>query len=137
MDAPPLNLVRPDVPMELAVLVATMMAKEPERRFQTPREVAQALIPFLKKETPATQPSKPDLSLANATNRPTPIAGGGTGSGASPPGGDVAPAPSALGGETRRSRRRLAVRDGLPSSRSNRKPTCRRRSGALREARRS
>ena len=30
----PLNLVRPEVPVELAALVAKMMAKEPERRFQ-------------------------------------------------------------------------------------------------------
>ena len=37
MDATPLNLVRPEVPEELAAVVAKMMAKEPERRFQTPR----------------------------------------------------------------------------------------------------
>ncbi len=66
MDAPLLNLVRPDVPMELAVLVATMLAKEPERRFQTPKGLAQALIPFLKKETAASQPSKPELSRGDA-----------------------------------------------------------------------
>jgi serine/threonine protein kinase len=32
-DATPLNLVRPEVPVELAALVGKMMAKEPERRF--------------------------------------------------------------------------------------------------------
>ena len=48
MDAEPLNLVRPEVPVELAALVAKMMAKEPDRRFQTPGEVAQALMPFFK-----------------------------------------------------------------------------------------
>jgi formylglycine-generating enzyme required for sulfatase activity/serine/threonine protein kinase len=48
-DAKPLNLARPDVPVALAALVAKMMAKEPERRFQTPREVAQALTPFFRK----------------------------------------------------------------------------------------
>ena len=67
MDAPLLNLVRTDVPMELAVLVATMMAKQPESRFQTPREVAQALVPFLKKESLAAQQSRPEISRANAT----------------------------------------------------------------------
>ena len=41
MDAGPLNLVRPEVPVELAAVVAKMMAKEPGRRFQTPGEVAQ------------------------------------------------------------------------------------------------
>ena len=49
MDAGPLNLVRPEVPVELAAVVAKMMAKEPGRRFQTPGEVAQALTPFFKK----------------------------------------------------------------------------------------
>ena len=41
-DAGPLNLVRPEVPVELAAMVAKMMAKEPGTRFQTPGEVAQA-----------------------------------------------------------------------------------------------
>ena len=48
MEAGPLNLVRPEVPVELAAVVAKMMAKEPGRRFQTPGEVAQALTPFFK-----------------------------------------------------------------------------------------
>ena len=42
-DADPPNLLRPEVSGELAALVAKMMAKEPERRFQAPAEVAQAL----------------------------------------------------------------------------------------------
>jgi serine/threonine protein kinase len=46
MDAMPLNLARPEVPIEVAAIVAKMMAKEPERRFQTPAEVADALAPF-------------------------------------------------------------------------------------------
>ena len=48
MDAQLLNFVRPEVPAELAALVAKMMAKEPDRRFQTPGEVAKALTPFFK-----------------------------------------------------------------------------------------
>ena len=48
-DADPLNFVRPEVPAELAALVAKMMAKDPARRFQTPGEVAEALTPFFKK----------------------------------------------------------------------------------------
>ena len=55
MDAQLLNFVRPEVPSELAALVAKMMAKEPGRRFQEPKEVAQALIPFFKKG--ASRPS--------------------------------------------------------------------------------
>jgi len=47
-EARPLNLVRPEVPWEVAVVVRKMMAKEPARRYQTPSEVAQALKPFFK-----------------------------------------------------------------------------------------
>jgi serine/threonine protein kinase len=47
-DAAPLALTRPDVPDELAGIVAKMMAKNPSRRFQTPAEVAKALAPFVK-----------------------------------------------------------------------------------------
>jgi serine/threonine protein kinase len=49
-DADPLNLVRPEVPAELAAVVAKMMAKDPGRRFQTPKEVAEVLMPFFKKD---------------------------------------------------------------------------------------
>ncbi len=58
-DADPLNLVRPEAPLELAVLVAKMMAKDPARRFQTPGEIAQALQPFF--STAASQPQPPRL----------------------------------------------------------------------------
>jgi formylglycine-generating enzyme required for sulfatase activity/tRNA A-37 threonylcarbamoyl transferase component Bud32 len=48
MEARPLNLVRPEVPVELAAVVGKMMAKDRERRYQTPAEVAEALKPFFK-----------------------------------------------------------------------------------------
>ncbi len=48
-DPDPLNFIRPEVPAELAALVAKMMAKAPARRFQDPGEVANALTPFFKK----------------------------------------------------------------------------------------
>ncbi len=59
MDAQPLNLVRPEVPAELAALVAKMMAKDAGRRFQTPAEVAEALKPFFKR---ASATARPDVS---------------------------------------------------------------------------
>jgi formylglycine-generating enzyme required for sulfatase activity/serine/threonine protein kinase len=46
-----LNLVRSEVPADLAAVVARMMAKQPDRRFQTPNEVAAALAPFFKKHS--------------------------------------------------------------------------------------
>jgi serine/threonine protein kinase len=65
-DADPLNLVRPEVPVELAALVAKMMAKDPARRFQTPGEVAKALTPFFKKGNAAFKSPKADISQADS-----------------------------------------------------------------------
>src|SRR5262249_54484988 len=72
-DADPLNLVRPEVPAELAALVAKMMAKDPARRFQTPGEVAQALTPFFKKANAAYKSLKLDVSQAGQTNAGRPV----------------------------------------------------------------
>lgn len=46
VEAKPLNLVRPEVPRELGSIVGKMMAKEPERRYQSLGEVVQVLRPF-------------------------------------------------------------------------------------------
>jgi serine/threonine protein kinase len=74
-DAPPLNLVRPEVPVELAVLVAKMMAKEPEHRFQTPAEVAKALTPFFKKGNAAFKSPIAEVSQAGQSHSGPPVAG--------------------------------------------------------------
>jgi serine/threonine protein kinase len=71
--ADPLNLVRPEIPAELAALVAKMMAKDPVRRFQTPGEVAEALTPFFKKGDMAVKGPRADISRAVPTNVPPPI----------------------------------------------------------------
>ncbi len=63
IDAEPLNIVRPEVPHELAALVAKMMAKEASRRFQTPAEAAQALEPFFKKKTVVNKNPSAELSV--------------------------------------------------------------------------
>ncbi len=62
MDAKPLNFARPEVPVELAALVAKMMAKEPARRPQEPEEVARALTLFFKKSGTAAVPAEARLS---------------------------------------------------------------------------
>ena len=74
MEAMPLNLKRPEVPVELAALVAKMMAKEPERRFQEPKEVAQALTPFFKKGTLAFRSPEAEMSRGDRSGpgRPEP-----------------------------------------------------------------
>jgi len=80
MEAKPLNLVRPEVPWELAAVVGKMMAKVPARRYQTPGEVARALKPFFKaveaeppvERTPqisqASQPSGDELVSRSRSN---------------------------------------------------------------------
>ncbi len=72
-DADPLNLLRPEVPAELAALVARMLAKDPARRFQTPGEVAEALTPFFKKGNAALKvfndgPAYSGFSLAGSAS---------------------------------------------------------------------
>ena len=62
MDAIRLNLKRPDVPVELAALVAKIMSKEPNRRFPLPRDVAQALTPFFMKGGSAFRSAGRELS---------------------------------------------------------------------------
>jgi hypothetical protein len=55
--------------MPLAIIVATMMAKEPERRFPTPGDVSKALAPFFaKKENPTPRASSPETSRAEAAS---------------------------------------------------------------------
>jgi serine/threonine protein kinase len=74
-EAGPLNLVRPEVPVELAAVVARMMAKEPRRRFQTPAQVAQALVPFFKKVSSTTQGLDVEYSqLGRPTRQANPTA---------------------------------------------------------------
>ncbi len=67
MEATPLNFKRPDVPVELAALVGKMMAKDRERRFQTPKVVAEALKPFFKTGNVGSVASKPEISQITQT----------------------------------------------------------------------
>jgi formylglycine-generating enzyme required for sulfatase activity len=61
IDAAPLNLARPEVPLELAAIVAKMMAKQPARRFQTPNAVAEALKAFVKVGSEQAKTSRADV----------------------------------------------------------------------------
>ena len=70
-DADPLNLIRSEIPSELAALVAKMMAKAPERRFQTPGEVARALTPFFKGGKAEAGQSREGPTLADESQAPT------------------------------------------------------------------
>jgi putative intracellular protease/amidase len=48
LDTPPerVNVLRPDLPLELTTVLDRMMAKDPAQRYQTPKEVVAALAPF-------------------------------------------------------------------------------------------
>ncbi|MGE3807204.1 MAG: protein kinase, partial [Gemmataceae bacterium] len=47
LDIPePIDRIRPEIPLELGLVVERMMAKKPEERYQTPGEAAHALEPF-------------------------------------------------------------------------------------------
>lgn len=48
--APPVRARRSDAPVELDEILGRMMAVKPEDRYVTPREVMQALLPFVKPE---------------------------------------------------------------------------------------
>ncbi len=68
-----MNLIRPEVPAELAALVGRMMSKDPRRRFQTPREAADALRPFFKggANNPLERPVRPaTLARSAGLDRP-------------------------------------------------------------------
>jgi serine/threonine protein kinase len=74
-EAKPLNLVRPEVPWELASVVAKMMAKEPARRYGTPGEAGQALKPFFKPaEAPSVPAPDPTPSIRSSPERTRTVA---------------------------------------------------------------
>jgi serine/threonine protein kinase len=90
----PVNAVRPEVPAEVAAVVARMMAKEPAQRYQRPVEVARALAPFLK---PGPRPEAglvlPPLPWEQSPAS-GPAVGGDTGSLEGPEPGSVGEAPT-------------------------------------------
>ena len=65
-EATPLNVVRPEVPAELAAVVRKMMAKDAAQRYQTPMEVVRALDPFVKG---TLKPLPPQATLPPASQR--------------------------------------------------------------------
>ncbi|HEY7326127.1 MAG TPA: family 16 glycoside hydrolase [Gemmataceae bacterium] len=75
-EAEALNLVRPEVPEELAAVVRKMMAKSPANRYQKPLEVVQALSPFVKqaaasKASSETQEAKPAVKTTVTVDSPS------------------------------------------------------------------
>ena len=97
MDAGPLDLVRPEISVELAALVAKMMAKDPDQRFATPGAVAQALTPFLRTTgpgagVPVSRESQGGYAAGAVPARPASAPSGSAGLRAEPPGAQPEPA---------------------------------------------
>lgn len=63
-----LNLLRPEVPAELAAVVGKMLAKDLRKRYQTPSDVAQALLPFVNQVRSASKPSVGEAVVSNTVN---------------------------------------------------------------------
>jgi uncharacterized protein (TIGR03067 family) len=63
----PLNSVRDDVPEELVAIVSTMMAKDPDERYLTPKDVAEALESFLRTWQPGEE-NTPRQGASNGGN---------------------------------------------------------------------
>jgi serine/threonine-protein kinase len=93
--APPVEVERPEVPAAVAKIVARLMAKKPEDRFQTPAELAEALAPFCQGAllnavpvaAPAAGPDNQDFTwnaLTGGEAAPCPAGGGST-----PPGDET------------------------------------------------
>jgi hypothetical protein len=66
----PLRSLRPEVPAALQAVVARMMARDPAERFQQPREVAEALVPFIKPPSQSIVESPPAERAPVAPERP-------------------------------------------------------------------
>jgi serine/threonine protein kinase len=66
-EPPPLHELRPEVTTELAAVVGRLLAKDPARRYQTPIELAHALVPFIKStEKSRIEGRQPSESSAKA-----------------------------------------------------------------------
>jgi formylglycine-generating enzyme required for sulfatase activity len=110
-EALPLNLARPKVPVELAALVAKMMAKEPKRRFQEPKNVAQALTQFFGKGNVAVGAAKPDVCQVG---QPKAKLGGATAASIpTRPASEIAPAPAAAAAKPSDAPRTDSIWEGL------------------------
>jgi serine/threonine protein kinase len=55
----PICDIRPEVPRELAAVISTMMAKDRAQRYQTPEEIARALVPWT--QTPIPPPAEHEM----------------------------------------------------------------------------
>jgi serine/threonine-protein kinase len=71
-DPTPIDVLRPEVPVELAAVVHKMLAKKPADRFETPIQVFEALEQFVPEEVPPPDPNwMPPTAARVAISRAT------------------------------------------------------------------
>jgi serine/threonine protein kinase len=74
----PVRSIRPEIPEELAAVLDKMLAKEPERRHQTPAQVAAALAALLTEPVPPPTPEEmPPPHLAQSGRPSSHVSGAG------------------------------------------------------------
>lgn len=73
----PIREIRPDVPEGVATIIGRMMAKEPATRYQTPAEVAEALVPWT--QTPIPPPPREEMPELVSPGRGATDLGSGSG----------------------------------------------------------
>ena len=76
--APDLSALRPDLPPELSAIVARCLAKEPDRRFRSAREVEEALLAILRRLPSGERGEAPARPGAFRPTEEVPLAGPGT-----------------------------------------------------------
>jgi serine/threonine-protein kinase len=74
-DPPPLSKIRPDLPPELCAVVHRLMAKQPDQRFQTARELLQELARLRDR---LGEPSSPTVAVTTTPEDAAPAAAVGT-----------------------------------------------------------
>jgi len=65
----PIRELRPEVPADVAAILEKMMAKKPEDRYQTPAQLAEALLPFT--QTPIGPPPEEEMPRLSAAAQGT------------------------------------------------------------------
>jgi eukaryotic-like serine/threonine-protein kinase len=71
MDEPPaVDKLRPEVPPGVGAIIRKLLAKKPEDRYQTPAELAAALVPFSKPATPSQAEIRVPVPVAALTIPP-------------------------------------------------------------------
>lgn len=106
-DAPPVSRFREEVPAGLNRVVAKMLARNPDERYQSPAEVAEALFPFTiegRNAQPVPPPLPPPIASPAAPAAVSPAAvtaAAATASAATPAAGIATPVLPAEAGEDR------------------------------------